>query len=76
MEADLGKSVWEGSSEWPWRTLCFRAVREKDSMRQAEVSASVTCPAGAGVPQLPERDGAVWVCAEVWKAWSGADLGV
>ena len=32
------------------------------------MSASVSCPVGAGVPPKPEQAGAVWVCAGVEKA--------
>lgn len=39
--------------------------KRKDSVGPAaRVSASYSCPVGAGVPPQPKKAGAVWVCVE------------
>ena len=45
--------------------------REKIPWGMQGVSASITCPVGAGIPWLPEQAGDVGVCAGMWKAWGG-----
>lgn len=59
MEADLGKSVWEGSSKWPWGTPCFRAVEEKKRFCGARRESLLASPApwGPASPRSPSRLG-------------------
>lgn len=63
MEADLGKSIWEGNSKWPQETLCSGAMEEGKFLGADGASASCSCTVGLQAPGSPSRlEVGVYVC--------------
>lgn len=66
MEADLGKSIWEGNSKWPQETLCSGAMEEGKFLGADGASASCSCTVGLQAPGSPSRlEVGVYVCVYV-----------